>query len=109
MREWRWLNVAALATWLICGLPYFVAIVQGAFGDWPAMLWLVAFAVFGATLLVLLGLVGTRLSRARYSALVFIAVEIAAALTVITLSLEHRYGANSTPALLVIVAAILPY
>jgi signal transduction histidine kinase len=109
MREGQWLNVAALATWLICGLPYLVAIVQGAFGDWPAMLWLVAFAVYGATLLVLLGLVGIRLSRARYAPLVFIALEIAAALTVITLSLKHRYGANSTPALLVIVAAILPY
>lgn len=109
MREGRWLNVAALATWLICGLPQCVAIVRGAFGGWQAALWLAAYLLFGAALLVLLGLAGARLLRARYSALLFLAVQIGTALVIIALSLQHRFGANSTPALLVIVAATLPY
>ncbi len=109
MREGRWLNVAALATWLICGLPQCVAIAGGAFGGWQATLWLTAYLLFGAALLVLLGLAGAPLLRARYSRILFIAVEIATAFTVITLALQHRFGANSTPALLVIVAATLPY
>src|SRR5687768_6629002 len=109
MHEGRWLNVAALVTWLFCGLPQCVAIVQGAFTGWPAVLWLAAYLLYGAVLLVLLGLAGARLLRARYSPLPLIAVQIAAALAVITLSLFYRYGSNSTPALLVIVAAILPY
>jgi signal transduction histidine kinase len=110
MREGRWLNVAALVTWLFCGLPQSVAIAQGAFSGWPAVLWLAAYLLYGAALIVLLGLAGPRLLRARDShARLLVAVQIAAAFTVITLSLVYRYGSNSTPALLVIVAAILPY
>jgi signal transduction histidine kinase len=108
MREGRWLNVAALATWLICGLPQCVAIVRGAFGGWQAALWLAAYLLFGAALVVLLGLAGARLRRTRYSALL-LAVQIVTAFVIITLSHQHRFGANSTPALLVIVAATLPY
>jgi signal transduction histidine kinase len=109
MREGRWLNVAAIVTWLICGLPQLLAVVQGAFGGWPAALWGAAYAVYGAALLVLLGLVGTGLMRGRYSPLLFMAAQIGAALIVITLSLQYRYGSNATPALLVIIAATLPY
>ena len=109
MREGRWLNVAALATWLICGLPQCVAIVRGAFGGWQAALWLAAYLLFGAALVALLGLAGALLRRARYSALLFIAIQIVTAFVIITLSHQHRFGANSTPALLVIVAATLPY
>jgi signal transduction histidine kinase len=109
MREGRWLNAAAILTWLISGLPHFVAIAQGAFTGWPATVWLAAYVVYGTALLILLGLVGAGLMRGRYSSLLFIGVQIAAALTVITLSLVHRFGSNSTPALLVIIAALLPY
>jgi signal transduction histidine kinase len=109
MREGRWLNAAAIVTWLICGLPHAVAIAQGAFGGWPAAVWFVAYAAYGAALLVLLGLVGAGLMRGRYSPILFIAAQIAAALTVITLSLLYRFGSNSTPALLVIIAALLPH
>jgi signal transduction histidine kinase len=109
MREGRWLNVAAIVTWLICGLPQLVAVVQGAFGGWPAAVWGAAYALYGAALLVLLGLVGTGLMRGRYSPLLFMAAQIVAALIVITLSLQYRYGSTSTPALLVIIAATLPY
>jgi signal transduction histidine kinase len=109
MREGRWLNAAAIVTWLICGLTQFVAIAQGEFDGWPAAVWLAAYVVYGTALLVLLGLVAPSLMRGRYSPLLFIVVQIAAALTVITLSLVYRLGANSTPALLVIIAATLPY
>lgn len=109
MREGRWLNVAAIVTWLICGLSQAVAIAQGVFGGWPAAVWGTAYVLYGVALLVLLGLVGTGLRRGRYSPLLFITVQIVAALIVITLSLQYRYGTNSTPALLVIIAATLPY
>lgn len=109
MREGRWLNAAAIVTWLICGLSQFVAIAQGAFGGWPAAIWLVAYVMYGTALLMLLGLVGAGLMRARYSPLVFIAIQIVTALTVIALSLVYRFGTNATPALLVIIAATLPY
>ena len=109
MREGRWLNVAAIVTWLICGLSQAVAIAQGAFGGWPAVVWGTAYSLYGVALLVLLGLVGTGLMRGRYSPLLFITAQIVAALIVITLSLQYRYGTNSTPALLVIIAATLPY
>ena len=109
MREGRWLNVAALATWLICGLSQSLAIVRGAFTGWQAVTWLTAYLLYGAVLLVLLGLVGSRLLRGRYAPLLLLNVQIVAAFVVITLSLQYRFGANSTPALLVIVAATLPY
>ena len=109
MREGRWLNTAAIVTWLICGLSQFLAIAQGAFDGWPAAVWVAAYVVYGTALLMLLGLVGAGLMRARYSPLVFIAIQIVAALTVIALSLVYRFGTNATPALLVIIAATLPY
>lgn len=109
MREGRWLNAAAIVTWLICGLPQFVAIAQGAFGGWPAAAWIAAYVVYGAALFLLLGLAGARLVRGRFAPLLVMGVQVAAALTVITLSVSYRLGANSTPALLVIVAAILPH
>jgi len=109
MREGRWLNAAAIVTWLICGLSQAVAIAQGVFGGWPAAVWGTAYALYGVALLVLLGLVGTGLRRGRYIPLLCITVQIVAALIVITLSLQYRYGTNSTPALLVIIAATLPY
>jgi signal transduction histidine kinase len=107
MREGRWLNAAALATWLICGLPQLVAIAQGAFRGWPATIWTASYLVYGAALISLLGLV--RPLRGRYTPLLLVGVEIATALTVVILSLIYRHGTNSTPALLVIVAAMLPY
>jgi signal transduction histidine kinase len=109
MREGRWLNTAAIVTWLICGLSQFLAIAQGAFDGWPAAVWVAAYVVYGTALLMLLGLVGAGLMRARYSPIVFIAIQIAAALIVIAVSLAYRFGTNSTPALLVIIAATLPY
>jgi signal transduction histidine kinase len=109
MREGRWLNVAAVVTWLICGLPQLMAIAQGAFGGSPAAIWLSAYGLYGAALLALLGLVGAGFLQTRYTPLLLVVVEIATALTVITLSVRYRYGANTTPALLVVVAAILPY
>jgi signal transduction histidine kinase len=107
MREGRWLNAAALATWLICGLPQLVAMAQGAFRGWPATVWIAAYLLYGAALVLLLGLVGPL--RGRYTPLLLVGVEIATALTVVILSLLYRHGTNSTPALLVIVAAMLPY
>jgi signal transduction histidine kinase len=108
MRGRHWLNVAALVTWLICGLAQIVTIVQGDFAGWPAVLWVTSFLLYGAALISFLGL--TPLVPLRgYIPLVLLAVQIVAALTVVMLPVMSGYGPNSTPALLVVVAAELPY
>src|SRR5688572_32303343 len=106
MRGRHWLNVAALVTWLICGLAQIVTIVQGDFAGWPAVLWVTSFLLYGAALISFLGL--TPLVPLRgYIPLVLLAVQIVAALTVVMLPVMSGYGPNSTPALLVVVAAEL--
>src|SRR5262245_47317046 len=109
MREGRWLNAAAIVTWLICGLPQFVAIAQGGFGGWPAVVCVAAYVVYGAALFLLLEIVETRLARSRYGSIALTGIQIASALTVIAVSVWSRLGTNSTPALLVIIAATLPH
>jgi signal transduction histidine kinase len=109
MREGRWLNAAAIVTWLICGLPQFVAMAQGGFSGWPAAGWIGAYVIYGMALLVLLEVVWPSLVRGRYTPRVLTGIQIAAALTIITISVRYRLGTNATPALLVIIAAILPH
>jgi signal transduction histidine kinase len=109
MRGGQWLNVAALVTWLICGLPQIVSIVQGGFAGWPAIVWLTAFFLYGAALILFVGLVRVHSLLGYYVPLVFLTVQIVAALVVVMLPVVERHGTNSTPALLVIIAAQLPY
>jgi signal transduction histidine kinase len=109
MRGGQWLNVAALVTWLICGLPQIVSIVEGRFAGWPAFVWLTAFSLYGAALILFVGLVRLRPLLGYYVPLVFLSVQIVAALLVVMLPVVDRHGTNSTPALLVIIAAQLPY
>ena len=76
MREGRWLNAAAIVTWLICGLSGVVAIAQGAFGGWPAVAWIAAYLVYGVVLFLLLEIVGARLVRGRYAPLVLSGIQV---------------------------------
>lgn len=54
MRGRHWLNVAALATWLVCGVQPLLEITSGTFTGFPAAAWLGAFLVYGAALIVVL-------------------------------------------------------
>jgi signal transduction histidine kinase len=108
MRGGHWLNVAALVTWLICGLPQIVTIVQGDFAGWPAVLWVASFLLYGAALIAFLGLTPNVPLRG-YIPLVLLVVQMVAAVTVVMLPVMTGHGPNSTPALLVVIAAELPY
>jgi hypothetical protein len=109
MRGGTWLNVAALVTWLICGLPQIVAITQGEFTGWPATAWLTAYVLYGAALIVFLGLGRIRTWLGYYAPLVLITVQMVTALAVVMLPVIYLHTTNSTPGLLVVIAAQLPY
>jgi signal transduction histidine kinase len=96
-------------TWLICGLPQIVAIAQGEFAGWPAIAWLAAYLLYGAALILFLGLAGFRRRIGYYAPLALIAVQMVTALAVVMLPVLYLHGTNSTPGLLVIIAAQLPY
>lgn len=109
MRGGRWLNVAALSTWLLCGLPQSITIARGEFAGWPATMWLTAYLLYGAALIVFLGLGRMRARLGYYAPLLVLVVQMVTALAVVMLSVVHLRSTNSTPGLLVVIAAQLPY
>jgi signal transduction histidine kinase len=109
MRDGRWLNVAALATWLICGAPQVATIARGQFTGWAAIAWIGAYLVYGGALIVFLGIGRIRPLLGYYAPLVLVALQMVTALAVIMLPVVDRQSTISTPALLVIIAAELPY
>jgi signal transduction histidine kinase len=109
MRGGQWLNVAALATWLICAVPQIVLILQGQFTGWPAILWMAAYALYGLALTLFLGLGGIRLRLGCYAPPALAAILMVTAIAVVMLPVVSGHSTNSTSALLVIIAACLPY
>jgi len=109
MRRGQWLNVAALMTWFVCAVPQLVVIAQGRYTGWSAIVWLAAYLLYGAALGLFLGLGGIRARLGYYAPPILAAVLVATAIAVIMLPVVARQGTNSTPALLVIIAACLPY
>jgi signal transduction histidine kinase len=109
MRDGRWLNVAALATWLICGAPQVATIARGQFTGWAAIAWIGAYLAYGGALIIFLGIGRVRPLLGYYAPLVLVALQMVTALAVIMLPVVDRQSTISTPALLVIIAAELPY
>lgn len=109
MRRGQWLNIAALTTWFICAVPQLIAIAQGRYTGWSAIVWLIAYLLYGAALVLFLGLGGLRARLGFYAPLTLAAILMVTAIAVIMLPVVARHSTNSTPALLVIVAACLPY
>jgi signal transduction histidine kinase len=108
IRGSRWLNLAAIGTWLFCGLPPFARIASGSVDSSPASVFILAFVAYGAALLSLLYLPrGRRSGRAVPVAL--LAVESVTGITLIYVSGHHLGATGATSATLVIVAAQLPY
>ena len=105
----HWLHIAAIGTWLVCGLPPIVEVIRGNAPFWPAATFVAALLVYGAALVALLYLPAPA-SRAGRAAHVGLAVvESLTGLTVIYVSAADLGGSAATAALLVIVAAQLPY
>jgi signal transduction histidine kinase len=109
MREGRWLNVAALATWLICTAPQLATIARGQFTGRAAILWMVAYLLYGGALILFLGIGRIRPRLGYHAPLVLLALQMVTALAVIMLPVADGQSTYSTPALLVIIAAELPY
>ena len=109
MRGGRWLNTAAVVTWLICGVPQILSIFGGTIRVWPDLAWISAFLLYGAALVGFLGARPKHLPLGRFVPLALLGIQVATALTLVALSAGYPATTNSTPALLVIVAAQLPY
>jgi signal transduction histidine kinase len=109
MRGGQWLNVAALATWLVCAVPQLVVIAQGRYTGWSAIGWVAAYLLYGAALILFLRIGGIRRLLGYYAPLTLAALLIVTAIVVVMLPVVAGQSTNSTPALLVIVAACLPY
>ncbi len=110
IRGGQWLNLAAIATWLVCGLPQLMAVAGGRPTGWPAAVFVAAYLVYGVALLLLLYLpenryvlYGCRLAPA------LLVVESACGLTVMYVGATYLNGTGATAALVVIVAAQAPY
>jgi signal transduction histidine kinase len=107
-RGLRWMNLAAVVTWVVCGLSPLVQIAAGAFTGWPAAGFVAAFVLFGAALAAVLRRPVRAYRHARTGRL-FLAAQSLAALAMLALSMRHGRGGSATAAALVIVAAELPY
>jgi signal transduction histidine kinase len=111
IRGGRWLNLAAVATWLFCGLPPLLDAIDGAGSLGPTLAFFVAFLVYGAALLTILYLPESDRPGAfrRLLPVVLLLVESITGLTLIFLSGHYFGGTAATSATLVIVAAQAPY
>lgn len=109
MRAGHWLDIAALATWLICAVPQFVLIAQGQFVGGLAIAWVAAHLLYGVALVLFLGIGGVRAHLGYHAPLLLVTVQMLTALVVVMLPVVAGHSSNSTPALLVIIAACLPY
>ena len=97
-----WMNLAAIGTWIVCGLSPLVGIGTGEFSGWPAFAFAAAFVLFGAALLFCLFQPGR-------PSLVSLAMQSFTALAMVALTLAYARGTGATSAAFVIVAAQLPY
>lgn len=111
VRSGRWLNLAAVATWLFCGLPPLLDAIDGAGPLGPTLAFLTAFLVYGAALLTILYLPESERPRPlrRILPLVLLLIEAVTGMTLIFLSGHYFGGTAATSATLVIVAAQAPY
>jgi len=102
------MNVAAIGTWIVCGLSPLVLIARAEFTGWPAAAFVAAFVLFGGALLAILF---QRPAAKRHAAMnaMLVAVQSLSALAMLALSIRYTQGSGATSAALVIVAAELPY
>jgi signal transduction histidine kinase len=103
----RWLSLAAVVTWLVCGLSPLARAAQGEGPPFAAAIFFGAYAFFGAALLGILYLQGRPGPPHAASALLLI--ESVAGMTLIYVSGRYFGGTGATSATLVIVAAQAPY
>src|SRR3990170_1509664 len=98
MRAELWLQIAAYVTWIVCGVPGAVAVLEGRMPVGGSWIWAVSFLAFGAAYTACGGGIFERIARPVQIAL--LAVQVGAAALLVTLS-----ASGQPAALFVIVAA----
>jgi signal transduction histidine kinase len=110
MQDQKWLNIAAVATWLVCAIYPLTAIAAEPFTLWPAGAWLAAFLVYGAALIAFLSLPWTTPGKfGRHLPTALALAQSATGLLMNYLSGNYWGGTGIGAAMVVIVAAELPY
>jgi signal transduction histidine kinase len=106
-RLFQWFNLAAIATWLACGLWPLSAVATGQFTGAPALVYVAAFLLYGVMLAAILTLPHRIDARTA-----FILVLVATTVTAIGLNwltVAYLNGTGVGLGLLALVAASLPY
>jgi signal transduction histidine kinase len=110
MQEQKWISRGAVATWLVCGIYPLTAMIGQPFTLWPAATWLTAFAIYGAALVVFLRLPVMMPGQfGPHFPLLLALVQSATGLLMNYLSSHYWGGTGVGAAMLVIVAAEIPY
>jgi signal transduction histidine kinase len=110
-RSFHWFDIAAAVTWMACGLWPLSAALSGRFPGTPALAYVIAFVINGATLAAILTLPRRRVHvpYAPQVYLLLLAVEAVTAVTLNALTGIYLHGTGAGLGFLVIVAAALPY
>src|SRR5688572_19314907 len=109
-RSFHWFDIAAAVTWVACGLWPLSAALSGRFVGAPALAYVIAFALNGATLAAILTLPHrVQVPHAPRVNLLLLLVESATAVTLNALTGVYLHGTGAGLGFLVIVAATLPY
>jgi signal transduction histidine kinase len=110
MHNRRWLNIAAIATWVLSGIYPLGILLDRPLLWWPSAAWLAAYLVNGAAMTPLLMLPGRSCGAVPRSLPVLLALtQSATGLLVHYISGVHLDGTGVTVGLLVIVAAEIPF
>lgn len=105
----NWFSAAAVMTWVACGLWPTARLLDGTFTGRPALVFLSAFAVYGAALIALLALPRV---VARPGCTVPVLLALAESITAIVVNVttnRHLGGTGMGLGLVVVVGAQLPY
>jgi signal transduction histidine kinase len=106
--SFRWLDIAAIVTWVACGLWPLSAALAGRFAAGPAVAYLIVFLINGAILTAILTL-PRRLPLASHWYVMLLVVQSVSAITLNALTAMYLRGTGVGIGFLVIVAAALPY
>jgi signal transduction histidine kinase len=108
-RGFSWLSVAALATWVFCGLWPIARVVQGRFPSPAAGIYVACFLAYGAALSAVLFLPRRQDATSRTLLVSLAAVETVTAIVMNMLTVKYISGSGAGVGFVVIVAAQLPY
>lgn len=104
-----WFNVAAMGTWIVCGLWPLWAIVEDRFSGAPAVTYMFAFLTYGAALVAILYLPHRSPIPARRLPVGLALVEAITGIAMNILTVRYLNGSGVGMGYLVLVAAQLPY